>query len=73
MVSHISPPCLPNYGEALAALLAISLANSLHLDRFIIEGDSRVILALQYPRLFQDWYISPIISDILNSIPASFP
>jgi hypothetical protein len=47
MVSHISHPCLSNFGEALAALLAVSLTSRLNLDHFIIEGDShRVILAL---------------------------
>jgi hypothetical protein len=44
MVSQISPPCLPNFGEALAACL--------HTNRFIIEGDFRiVILAIQDPCL----------------------
>lgn len=72
LVSNISHPCDPNYGDALAALLAVSLANSIKLDRFIIEGDSKVvILALQDPSLSQDWKISPVVSDILNSIPAS--
>jgi hypothetical protein len=46
MISQISPHCLPNYGEALAA----RLADSLNLENFIIEGDSQVfILSLQHP------------------------
>jgi hypothetical protein len=50
MISQISSPCLPNYGEALAARLAISLATSLNLEKFIIEGVSQVvILSLQHP------------------------
>jgi hypothetical protein len=37
-------------GEALAAHLAILLASSLHLKRFILGSDSQtVILALQQP------------------------
>jgi hypothetical protein len=46
MVSQLSPPCHPNYGEALAAKLAVSLASSLQLDHFILEGDSQVVLQL---------------------------
>jgi hypothetical protein len=50
MISQISPHCLPNYGEALVARLADSLAISLNLENFIIEGDSQVvILSLQHP------------------------
>jgi hypothetical protein len=42
-VSQISPPCSPNYGEAQGALLAASLASSLHLKQFVIEGDSLIV------------------------------
>jgi hypothetical protein len=44
MSYHISSPCSPNVGEALAAQLAISLACFLKLDRFILEGDSAVVI-----------------------------
>jgi hypothetical protein len=57
-VSQINPPCDPNYGEALAALLASSLASKLNLQNFTIEGDSQVvIMALQNPSIVQDWKI----------------
>jgi ribonuclease HI len=49
-ISQINPPCDPNYGEALAAQLAASLAASMKLKNFIIEGDSQVVItALQNP------------------------
>ncbi|XP_059432574.1 uncharacterized protein LOC132165893 [Corylus avellana] len=70
MISQISPSCSPNLGEALAARLAVSLASSLRLDRFILEGDSEVvILALRHLDSSPDWSISSVISDILDSIP----
>jgi ribonuclease HI len=34
----------PNEGEAMAAKLAISVAKSLNMDHFIIEGDSEVVI-----------------------------
>jgi hypothetical protein len=72
MISQISPPCLPNYGEALAARLAASLACSLNSNNYIIEGDSQVVISsLQHPQNPLDWRISPIIYDIIGSIPAS--
>jgi hypothetical protein len=43
--SQISPSCDPTYGEALAAQLAASLATSLKLKNFVIEGDSKVVVA----------------------------
>jgi hypothetical protein len=50
MISKISHPCLPNVGEALAALIGVSLASQLHIDRFILEGDSEVVVStLQNP------------------------
>jgi hypothetical protein len=53
-VSQISLPCLPNFDEALATLLAVFL-DSFHLDSFIIKGDSQVnIMAFQHPCLSQD-------------------
>jgi hypothetical protein len=42
--SLISSPCSINEGEALPAQLAISLACSFNFDRFIIEGDSVVVI-----------------------------
>ena len=70
MISQISPPCLPNMGEALATLLGVSLASQLYIDHFILEGDSKVVVsALQHPQISKDWHISNSISDILGSIP----
>jgi hypothetical protein len=49
MISQISSPCLLNYSEALAKRLAVFLATSLNLEKFIIKGDSQVvILSLQH-------------------------
>jgi hypothetical protein len=46
------------------------LAASLHLNRFILEGDSQVvILTLQCPTIVQDWRITDIIKSTLDSIP----
>jgi hypothetical protein len=42
--SLISFPYSTNVGEALAAQLAVSLACSLNLDWFILEGDSTVVI-----------------------------
>jgi len=42
--SLISSPCTVNEGEALAAKLAISLACSLNFTRFILEGDSAIVI-----------------------------
>jgi hypothetical protein len=51
-LTQVSPPCSPVYGEAQAAKLAGVLANSLHLDKFILEGDSAlVVFSLQNPAL----------------------
>jgi hypothetical protein len=59
----------PNMGEALAARLATSLASSLHLKWFILEGDSQVvILALQKPNV---GLISSNFYNILDSIPTN--
>jgi hypothetical protein len=72
MISQISSPCLPNYGEALAACLAISFATSLNLKKFIIESNSQVvILSLQHPKNPPDWRISSVIYDIIDSLPIS--
>jgi hypothetical protein len=54
-ISQINPLCDPNYGEALAALLASSLAVSLQLKHSIIERDFLVvIMALQHPSIVKD-------------------
>jgi hypothetical protein len=51
--------------------LAVSLASSLQLDHFILEGDSQVVLsALQNLADSQDWKISSLIMRTLGSIPA---
>jgi hypothetical protein len=51
----------------------ISLAASLNLNRFILEGDSQVvILTLQCPTIVQDWRITNIITSTLDSIPPDF-
>jgi hypothetical protein len=64
-VTQVSQPCHQNMGEALFARLAVSLAISLRLNHFIIEGDSLiVILALQDPSFTQDWRISSTIESI---------
>jgi hypothetical protein len=44
MISQVSLTCLPNYGEAFAGQLAVSLAASLHLGNFLLEGDSQVVI-----------------------------
>ena len=62
----------PIYGEALVALLAASLAASLKLNSFSIEGDSLiVILALQAPFPVHNWQIERVIANSINIIPAS--
>jgi hypothetical protein len=71
-LSKISPPCDPTYGEALAMSLAVSLAVSLNISKFILEGDSLiVIMALQHPSLVLDWKIENIIADSIAMIPPS--
>jgi hypothetical protein len=62
--------CSPNKGKALAVQLTISLASSFRLNRFILEGDSQVvILAFQQPTIVQDWRITDIIRNTLDSLP----
>jgi ribonuclease HI len=74
MISQISPTCSPNEREVKAARLAMSLARSFHFDRFILEGDSKVVVhVLQNPNSVRDWRISYVILDSLDTIPpASF-
>ena len=72
LASLISSPCSANEGEALAAQLAISLACSLHFERFILEGDSAVVIqSLNQTSSDSDWRISPIIKDSLETIPSA--
>jgi hypothetical protein len=72
-LSQISPQCEANFGEALAAQLAASLAVSMDLQTFSLEGDSAtVIAALKTPALSQDWQINSVIAATLASLPASF-
>jgi hypothetical protein len=67
-LTQVRPICNPVYGEALAAQLAGVLANSLKLDRFILEGDSNiVILSLNNPTLSIDWHIDHVILETLAS------
>jgi hypothetical protein len=71
-ISQLSISCSPNEGEAMAAQLAISLALSLNQDRFIIEGDSEVVvLSLKSPNFVRDWRFSAIIHKSLQSIPST--
>jgi hypothetical protein len=71
-LSQISPLCEANFGEALAAQLAASLAVSMDLQSFSLEGDSAtVIAALKSPALSQDWQINLVIAATLASLPAS--
>jgi hypothetical protein len=46
ILAQIRPPCSPAYGEAQAALLASSLAVSLNLDNFVLEGIQLLSLQL---------------------------
>jgi hypothetical protein len=51
----------------LAALLATSLAVSLKLKSFTIEGDSLLaISALKLPSISLDWKIKKVISDFFS-------
>jgi hypothetical protein len=70
MSSQISPSCSPNVGEARAAQLACSIADSLSYNHFILEGDFEVVIhALNNPNSIRDWRISSVILDCLDSIP----
>jgi hypothetical protein len=64
------------YGEALAAMptkLASVLASSLHLQKFILEGDSSIdVLALQNPALRLDWHFEHLINETLSSFLVSY-
>jgi hypothetical protein len=69
-ISQVSPPCTPNYGEAQGALLAASLAASLHLTNFSIEGDSLIVIsALQFLAIITNWQIEKLIIDTSAFLP----
>jgi hypothetical protein len=73
ILQQIRPPHSPAYGEAQAALLACSLAVSLNLENFVIEGNSAtVITALQDPSLIIDWQLDHIIYNIFFSYSSLF-
>jgi hypothetical protein len=56
----------------LAAQLAISLACSFNYDRFILEGNSAVVIqALNQTSSNTDWWISPIIMTSLDNISST--
>jgi hypothetical protein len=53
------------FGEALAASLAVSLK----LKNFIMEGNSLVVvMALQHPSIMQNWKIADRINDYISII-----
>jgi hypothetical protein len=55
ILSQVRRPCSPAYGEAQAAILACSLTVFLHLEKFVIKGDSPIVItALQNPSLVMD-------------------
>jgi hypothetical protein len=71
-LSQISPPCEANFGEALAAQLTASLAVSLDLKTFSLEGDSSVVIAaLKTPALPQG-HILKALSQISPPCEANF-
>lgn len=54
-ISHISPTCDSNFGEALVARLVVSLAVLLNFLDFSLERDSHVvIMSFQHPFIVQD-------------------
>jgi hypothetical protein len=68
---QFSPPRDPSYGEAQATFLAASLATSLKLGKFVLEGDSfLVISSLQQPSNVLDWRLDTFISLVLSLIPS---
>jgi hypothetical protein len=59
-------------GEALTMQLAIFLACDLKLDRFILQGNSAVVIqALNQHFHVLDWRIFPIILESLANIPST--
>ena len=73
ILTQVRPPCSPVYGEALVVKLAGVLASSLQLEKFILGGDSSiVVLTLQNPTLRLDWHLEHIINETLSSFLVSF-
>jgi hypothetical protein len=71
-LSQTNPPCDPNFGEAIAARLAASLAASLKLKNFSLEGDSSVVIsALNNPSITFNWYIESAIANAMSMLPAT--
>ena len=67
-----SPSCDPSVGEAQAALLAASLASSLKLVNFVLDGDSAIVInSLKDPSSVLNWKIDNLISLALSLIPSS--
>jgi hypothetical protein len=73
-ISQVNPPCDPTFGEALATRLATSLAASLQLKSFSLEGDSKIVIAaLTSPSITSDWHIDSVIANTLSLLTtASF-
>ncbi|XP_062165083.1 uncharacterized protein LOC133871673 [Alnus glutinosa] len=69
VLTRISPPCTPLYGEASVALLAATLCSSLGLSHVTFEGDSLTVnIVINNPTITQDWRISSIVSDFISTI-----
>jgi hypothetical protein len=52
--------------------MAASLAVSLNLSNFVIEGDSLIVIsALQFPAITSDWQIEKLTLDTLALLPPS--
>jgi hypothetical protein len=69
---QFTPPSDDVYAEAQAALLAVSLANSLKLDRFVLEGISSFIISyLQQQSIGLDKPLVSLISRVFSLIPPS--
>lgn len=67
--AEIDPPVDPNVGETYAAQLGVKKALDLGFPKVMIEGDSMIVTsAIQRPILVEDWAISPIISDISDTL-----
>jgi hypothetical protein len=65
-------PCEPSVGEAQAALLAASLASSLKLVNFVLEGDSTIVINfLKDTSTVLDWKLDNYISLALSLLPPS--
>jgi hypothetical protein len=71
-IAQANPPCDPTFGVALAAWLAASIAASLKLTKFSLEGDSKILIdALKTPSITVDWHIETVIANTLSLISSS--